>query len=474
MNVLARLPGRADLLTAASGLVFTLLAVLAAGQNGAAPTLALLLGLILFGAFVAGFAFTPHVFVPLAIVYFASLSTLEVFSGAELGASKDVITIAAVIATVGLLLRRGATRLDLGTMLLLGLILSLYVVNLGGALSGETGHGAPWFHGVRLFAEPIFLFIFGTSVRNPHKTLVWSVWALVGVCVVNALYGLLQQVLGIGGLFSLGYQYGVEVRQISGHLRSFGTVAEPFSYAGLLLLGLCVLLLWARANLLVTLAIAFLGIGLLASYVRTAALISIAILGLAAARRGHGRYALPLMLAAFAGAAALFASASQEHATRSVQLNSTTYLTLNGRTNIWKYTLNSPSDWLLGRGVGATGTASQRATRALASRNVGRAKGGSVVDSSYFVVIADIGLIGLGLLLAFFGKILVKARAAVRAGERSGWLAIGLLAVTALDALTRESFTGFPTAYIAMLLVGVAWATWVEKPRDALVAAPRR
>jgi hypothetical protein len=359
-------------------------------------------------------------------------------------------------------------------MLLLGLILGLYVVNLGGALSGETGHGAPWFHGVRLFAEPICLFIFGTSVRNPHKTLTWSVWALVGVCVANAFYGLLQQVLGIGGLFALGYKYGVEVRQISGHLRSFGTVGEPFAYAGLLLLGLCVLLLWARANLFVTLAIASLGIGLLASYVRTAALISIAILGLAAARRGHGRYALPLMLAAFAGAAALFASASQEHATRSVQLNSTTYLTLNGRTNIWKDTLNSPADWLVGRGVGATGTASQRATRALASRNVGRTKGGSVVDSSYFVVIADIGLVGLGLLLAFFGKILLKARAAVRADERSGWLAIGLLAVTALDALTRESFTGFPTAYIAMLLIGVAWATWVEKPRDALVAAPRR
>lgn len=474
MSLLARLPGRADVFVAASGLVFTLLAVLTVGQNGAEETLAALLGLMVFGAFIAGFAFKPHVFVPLAIVYFASLSLLEVFSGAQLGASKDLITIAAGIATVGLLLRRGSSRLDAGAMLLLGLVFALYVVNLGGAISGETGHGAPWFHGVRLFAEPLVLFIFGTSVRSPHKTLAWSVWALVGVCVANALYGLLQQALGLGGLFSLGYQYGVEVRQIAGHIRSFGTVGEPFSYAGLLLLGICALLLWYRSSLLVWIGLGLVTLGLLVSYVRTAALIGVALLGVAAAQRGRGRYAVPLTLAAIAGAVAVFASASQDHATRSVQLNSTTYLTLNNRTNIWKYTLNSSADWLVGRGVGATGTASQRASRSLVGREVSKKRGGSVVDSSYFVVIADIGLIGLAMLLALFGKVFLKARAAARLGERSGWLAIGLLTVTVLDALTRESFTGFPTAYISMLLIGVCWATWVEKPPEPLAAQPER
>jgi hypothetical protein len=63
-----------------------------------------------------------------------------------------------------------------------------------------------------------------------------------------------------------------------------------------------------------------------------------------------------------------------------------------------------------------------------------------------------------------FARIFEKARTVARAGNRSGWLAMGLLTVTLLDALTRESFTGFPTAYIALLLVGVAWATWVEEP----------
>jgi O-antigen ligase len=165
-----------------------------------------------------------------------------------------------------------------------------------------------------------------------------------------------------------------------------------------------------------------------------------------------------------AGVAVVFAVASGRTATRSVQVSPTTYLTLNGRTNIWKSTLNSPADWVFGRGVGATGTASQRATRGLTSSSPVKAKGGSVVDSSYFAVIADVGIVGLALLIALFARIFLKARAAAARGERSGWLAMGLLAVTLLDAMTRESFTAFPTAYLALLLVGVAWAAWSEEP----------
>jgi hypothetical protein len=155
-----------------------------------------------------------------------------------------------------------------------------------------------------------------------------------------------------------------------------------------------------------------------------------------------------------------------------VQVNPTTYLTLNGRTNIWESTLNSPADWMFGRGVGATGTASLRATRGLTSAKAVQAKGGTVVDSSYFTVVADIGVIGVALVIAFFVRLFEKARAAARRGHRSGWLAMGMLTVTTLDALTRESFTGFPTAYIAMLMIGVAWAAWTEAP--PAIAAPRR
>ena len=170
------------------------------------------------------------------------------------------------------------------------------------------------------------------------------------------------------------------------------------------------------------------------------------------------------MLAAVAGAAIVFAVASGRTAKRSVQVNPTTYLTLNGRTNIWESTLNSPADWIFGRGVGTTGTASQRAARSLGGSTPAKLEAGSIVDSSYFAVIADIGVVGLAMLIAFFARILQKARAAVRRGEPAGWLATGLLTVTLLDALTRESFTGFPTAYIGLLLVGVAWAAWAEPP----------
>jgi len=473
MTALARLPSRGDLAVAGTGMLMTLLATLAVQREGADAVIALILGGGLFGAFVAGFAFAPYVFVPVALVYFAFLPLLERFvlpSG--FGGTKDVVTLAAAVATLGLAVRRRNIRIDVGTAVLLGLVIGLYLVNIGGGLTGETGHDVAWFHGVRLFAEPLILFLYGTSVRNPHKTLRWSVRALVVAAVLNAAYGVIQQGLGLSGLLAAGYTYGDEVRQISGHIRSFGTLGEPFAYASFLLLALAAVFLWYRRSALVVAAFAAIAVGLLFSYVRTAAFIALALLALTAARTGRSRYAVILMLAAVAGAGVVFATASQRTATKSVQINPTTYLTLNGRTNIWKSTLNSPADWMFGRGVGATGTASQRATRGLASSNRSKTTGGSIVDSSYFAVIADIGVIGLGLLAAFFVRVFVKARGAARRGERAGWLAMGLLAVTVLDAFTRESFTGFPTAYIALLLVGISWAAWTESP-DAFAAPPR-
>jgi O-antigen ligase len=466
-----RLPARGDLLAAGAGVFLTFGAMLAVQRNGAGATLVLMFGAGAFATFIAGFAFAPHIFVSLAVAYFAFLPAIERFLPTGLGGTKDVVTLAAGCATVGLLLRRRTLRLGTPDVLLLGLLLGLYVVNIGGALTGETGHGVAWFHGVRLFMEPLILFVFGTSVRFPHRTLRWVVATLTVVCVANALFGLLQQALGTNGLLNIGYTYGAEVREISGHVRSFGTMAEPFSYAAFLLLGAAALLVWYRRNPLVVLALAIVAVGLVASYVRTAALIAAALLAIAATQRGYGRFALPLLLAAVAAAGILFASASRETATRSVQVNPTTYLTLNGRTNIWTSTLNSSADWMFGRGVGAAGTASQRATRGLSSRAPNRVKGGSIVDSSYFAVIADIGIVGLGLFLAFFARVFQQARLAAKRKRASGWLALALLTVTLLDAVTRESFTGFPTAYVSLLVIGVAWATWHEEPEAELARA---
>jgi hypothetical protein len=47
------------------------------------------------------------------------------------------------------------------------------------------------------------------------------------------------------------------------------------------------------------------------------------------------------------------------------------------------------------------------------------------------------------------------------------------LTVLVLDALTRESLTGFPTAYIGMLLLGLALATWRRTNEPAAVGEGR-
>jgi hypothetical protein len=474
MTLLARLPGRAELVTAAVGMVLTALTVAAADRQGAQTTLVYMLGLATFAGVVAGFLLAPHVLVALTIVYFALLPVFKTFASPTWGGTKDLITAAALVAAGLLLVRRRSTRLDSSLLVLLALLFGLYLVNIGGALTGETGHGIAWFHGVRLLAEPVGLFVAGTSVRNPTRTLNWGVVALLGVCVLNGLFGLLQQVIGVDALLAAGYSYGQEVREISGQLRSFGTLDEPFAYAGLLLLGLASLFLWFRRSVWTMTAFAIIGLGLTLSYVRTAAVIVVALAAIAAARRGYGRYAALLMLAAAVAGALTFAAASQRNADRFVQVNPTIYLTLNGRTNIWKSTLDSPTDWFFGRGVGATGTASQRATRGLTGSAASESTGGTVVDSSYFAAIGDVGVIGLLVLLALFARVLAAASSRARLKDRSGWLAIGLVAVMLLDALTRESLVGFPTAYITMLLVGVAWAVWATEPRPIAASVRTR
>jgi O-antigen ligase len=164
-----------------------------------------------------------------------------------------------------------------------------------------------------------------------------------------------------------------------------------------------------------------------------------------------------------------FAVATDTKSQRAVRVSPTEYLTLNGRTNVWSDALgHRRSTWLLGRGVGAVGTASQRAGESLVGgpSSSRTAKRGTVVDSAYLAVATDIGFIGLAIVLALLGRLLVLARAAAVAGAREGWVAFGVLVVMMLDALTRESLTGFPTAYVGMLIVGLALASAAARERD--------
>lgn len=474
----------ADLVTLAVGGILTFSAVMFVGRYGTGIGLGLTIGGCLLLAIIAAFAFAPHLAVAAVIPYFVLLPTLKVFVGGILGGTKDLISLAAVSAAGILFVRRRAarrqSRIDRVTLVLIAFVLGLYLLNIGGNLSGETGYGLAWFHGVRLFAEPLSLFLVGASLREPTRTFHSATTALVASAVVVAVVGIVQQFLGFHRLVSLGYAYGAEVRQIGSHLRSFGTLEEPFMYAGMLLLGGAALALRGRLRPFATAVLAIIALGLVFSYVRTAAVIAVAVLGLVIARRGHIRTAVLVTAATVVAAAAFFAAATDVPTQRSVRVNPTLYLTLNGRTSVWSEAVgHERSAWVFGRGVGAVGTASQRATKSLTgSAPAARSKGGTVVDSGYLAVATDIGFVGLALLLALFGRLVFLAGRAAARGESSGWIALGVLTVMLLDALTRESLTGFPTAYVGMLVVGLATATWrepepVEEPTGAaLVPAP--
>jgi O-antigen ligase len=471
---------RFDLVAAGLGALGTALAVLFVERAGTPLGLGLLLGVSAFVAIVLAYVAVPHVAVALTIPFFAVLPAFKVFVHPLVGATKDLVVFAAVAAAGVLFFRRRAARQpwipDRFALVIVGFLGALYLANVGGYLSGETGYGIAWFHGVRLFAEPMSLLLVGLSLRYPQRALRWATVSLVATAVGIALVGLVQQALGIARLVELGYDYGREVREAYGYLRSFGTLPEPFSYAGFLLLGGAALLLWSRRGRLTYAAAPILALGLVVSFVRTAALVAVALLGLALARRGHLRFAFLLVLAAVAAAAAIFAAGSQQTSTRLVQVSPNQYLTLNGRTELWQEALGTErANWIFGRGVGATGTASQRAQETFTGAESGSDRsGGGIVDSGYLATVADVGLVGLGLLLALLLRLVVLSWRAATRGERSGWLALGLLTVLLLDALTRESLTGFPTAYIGMLMIGLVLATWrrVEAPAPGRVAGP--
>lgn len=464
-----RLPAlRIDLAIAGAGAAATLFATASVGRLGTDLALFLVVGTTAFAAAVLAFLLVPHVAFAGAIAWFAFLEAVRVQVYPLAGASKELIVAAGVIASAMAVLHRrstgAASRVDVPTIVLVGLFLGLYAFNLGGGVSGESGYGAPWFHGTRLVSEPWLLLLAGMALPAPRRSLRWALTSLVASAVVVAAYGVLQQRLGVAGLLELGYEYGSQVRQIGDRVRSFGTLGEPFAYATFLTFAFGALVLAFRSRPLAWAAGFVIAAGLAASYVRTAVVLLVAVIGIWLARRGHARFAALTVAAAVAFGAALFVSASGARETRLVQASPQVYLTLNGRTNIWKATLGTaPSGWALGRGVGVVGTASSRATRTLTGTAARRGGGGGgVVDSGYFSTLADVGFVGLALLLALAARLLQLARRAASGGDNAGWIALAFLTVIGLDALTRESFTGFPTAYVSLLIVGLAVGAWLH------------
>jgi hypothetical protein len=467
-----------DLALAVIGFSLTFWVLVLSLETGAALGLGLLFGLCFFLATVMAFMLAPHIAIAVTIPFFAFLPAIKVLAVPWIGGSKDVIVFAAVLATCLVTLQRIVLRraqpIDRWVLLLVGFLLTLYVLNVGGGLH-PSNFGIAWFHGVRLVAEPLFLLLVGMSVDEPRRVLRWAVGSLLVTASFVASIGLLQQLVGGEFLVNLGYEWDTNVRTISGRLRSFGTLEEPFAYAAFLLSALATMFFVPPRTTLLVPAAAVIAAGIAVSYVRTAAVVALALIGLWLVRRRQGVAAAIVIATALVAAIAFLVSASATE-TRTVRGDASTYLTINGRTDAWSVALGGPLDWVFGRGVGVVGTAAERATLSVSgTRKEAEEKSGTAVDSGYFAAVADVGLAGLAVLLALLGRLLALGASAARRGERSGWLAIALLSVVLLDATTRASFTGFPTAFLGMLLLGVAIAAGraPDRPRGRTARAGR-
>lgn len=457
-----------------AGVTLTLAAVLASDRVGSTGSLGSLLVLALFAAMVATFMLLPHVAVALTIPLFAALPTIKTLALPSVGPVKDLVVLAGCVAAALLLAQR--TRqgqpigIDLVTVALVALFLAVYVVNPGGLLA-QSGGDAAWVQGTRLAAEPLLLLLVGMTLADPRRTLRWGLISLLATAAAVAAWGIAQQVLGQWALVDLGYSFGDEVRTIGGRLRSFGTLDDPFTYVTFLLLAGSAALLWSRRNVLTVSLLGVIAAGITFSYVRTALVIALAIFGLWLARRGHNAAAIFIIAAAAAVALAIMIMSSEATESRTVRGKDSQYLTINGRTDVWRSVLGDPKTWVLGRGVGEVGTAATRATYTLVRDRDALPDTTIAVDSGYLATVADVGLVGLVLLLVLVGRLLHLATAAIRRDDAAGWAAVGLLTVILLDAATRAAFTGFPAAFLGFMLVGVALAAARPAASEATVEA---
>jgi len=453
---------RADLPLLTGGAFITLGAAAASMRIGGIFSVGALMAIALFFAFVAGFMAFPHLTIALMIPTFALIPAIKVLAVPWIGPLKDLMTIAAITAAAALVIQRAGEgakqRGDATAAALVCFLVGLYFFNLGGRLE----HDLAWSQGVRLISEPMLLLLVGLVLPQARRTLRWAMASLVATGVFVALTGIAQQVLGEERLVDLGYSYTLQVRSIDGRLRSFGTMDESFAYAGFLLLALAALLFWRRRGILVGIAGTVIAVGLACAQVRTSVVIAIALLGLWLACSQRPTVAAFFIVAAVSAAAATLIWSSSGTETRTVRAGPSLFLTINGRTEGWKIVLDDPRTWAVGKGVGEIGVAAERATYSV-SRRERKKNQASAVDSGYFALIADVGCIGLIVFLALATRLFNLARRATRGRSNAGWLALGFLMVLLLDAVTRDSFTGFPAAFLGMLLVGLSLAAAEEE-----------
>lgn len=462
-----------DLLIVGGGAAATLIIAFLAVSSGAEVGVGLPVAVALFIGAVAAFVLYPHVSIAATVVLFALVPMLKVLVLAEVGVVKDAVVVAAVVAaTIVFVFDR--PRIDRRPLILVAILLGLYVINVG------SGHGVAWGQGVRLTGEPLVLLLVGLILPEPRRTFRWALGALIGTACLVAGYGIVQQIVGKYTLVDWGYSFEDQVRSLpSGQLRSFGTFDDPFAYAAFLLYGLGAVCFWLRRGPLAWGAGALILVGILFSFSRTAALILVAFIGLALWRRRLPVTATMVVVAIVLTAALILVNAGGTQSKTVIVAGNpdnsfSANVILNGRISAWSAALgDNPADWVLGRGVGEVGTAAERSTYTV-TRSSDSDEREQAVDSGYLATIADVGFVGLGVLLVLFAQLAGSAIRAARRGLDEGWVGLALLATLLLDALTRASFTGFPTAFLGLLLVGVAIASADDEAGGGHGTAGRR
>lgn len=465
----------AELAAPVLGALLTVIAAYAAVSMGTEIGVGAVLGAAFLLGMVMAFVAYPHLAVAFTIVLFALVPTLKVFVAAEAGVAKDVVVLAGTIAAI-LVYAFERRPIDRVVLLLVLLFLALYVVNVG------SGQDVAWLQGLRLVSEPFLLLLIGLILPEPRRTLRWALGALVVTTTAIACYGLLQQVVGKYTLVEWGYSFDAQVRSLgSGQLRSFGTLDDPFAYVTLLLFGFAVLLFWFRRSMLAVATAVIILAGTAVAFSRASVVILVTLGGLMLAKWGQTAAALLAVTATMiVGTVALVNATGTESreypgvtAGGATDAAGSANVILNGRISAWEAALgDNPGEWILGRGVGEVGAGAERATftfERVDDPDV-EDRQNQAVDSGYLAAIADIGLVGLAVLLALLGRLLMLAYVAARHRLAAGWVALALLASLMIDALARSAFTGFPTAYLGFLIVGIALAA----SREELEAAAAR
>jgi hypothetical membrane protein len=463
---------RDEIPTFAAGAFAILLTIAASTKIGEPLSLALLVALGIFALVVLSFIAAPHISVAVMIPIFVLLPAIKILLVPWIGPLKDVIGLAAIAAGATIVVQRASAGQrkpgDMWVTILVGFLMALYILNMGGGLE----HDLAWMHGVRLFSEPLLLLLVGLTLSNPKRTFDWAMASLIATSCFAALIGIFEQAIGHQRLHSWGFEYDIQIRFLSNFMRSFGTLDNPFGYAGFLMFGVAAVLLWMRRGLWASIAASIIVVGVTFSFVRSALLMGVALVALWLARTGRLVTAGFLTALVLVSGAFLVAS-EQAMKTRTVRGGDSVYITVNGRTEAWKVVFDNPWDLPLGKGVGEFGTAAERATFTISrSADEARANDNIDIDSGYFATIADVGLVGLTVLLLLNARLAILAGRAARRGSTPGWVVLGLLAVFLIDSITRESFSAFPTAFLGLLFVGLALAAAAEETATPPRTAP--